>query len=196
MADSDDDGKGGSGSRKKKSSGLAGGLLVALILVVVALANRDSTPVGQAKDAARGGQYTAAWRYLGLHSTAVRQDSGTDCAARSYGQLPAFFRRTPCRLLRRKLLTLGDAHGNTIRVTIAWLTMRTTADAAGLKRELDTNGTGDVYAIGRATFDGTHYASRRAGSLVVIAEAMPAGGRPAAATVDDVAAVGVEYPGP
>jgi hypothetical protein len=176
---------------------MAGGLLVALILVVVALASTaDSGAVRQAKEAARRGQYTGAWRQLGLRSTAGRQDSGTDCAARSYGQMPAFFRRMPCRSVRRKLLTLRDAHGNTARVTIAWVTMRTTADATALKRQLDTNGTGDVYAIGGVKFDGTHYASRRAGSLVVVAEAMPAGGQPAAATLDDVAAVGVEYPGP
>lgn len=98
---------------------------------------------------------------------------------------------------------VGDGQGNTIVVSIAWVRMRNAVTAEQLKRLIDTNGTGNITPIldgaleHRAIrFTGKHYASRRTGSLVVIAESAPGTGRPDPGVLDGVAEVAVVFPPP
>ncbi|MEC3974103.1 hypothetical protein [Amycolatopsis sp. H20-H5] len=155
------------------------------------------------KDAARKGQRDAAWQRMGLKVVKKALKRELLCSTRSFGEVQRFFVRTPCRKLDRMVLAIGDGGGNTVVVSIAWVRMATADDAARLKRLTDTDGTGNVSPLGAAAlglaeirFDGHHYDSRQDGSLVVIAEAAPAGGQPDNAALDDAADVADEFPPP
>lgn len=155
------------------------------------------------KDAARKGQRGEAWNRIGLRQLRQTAHVATACGSHSYGQVQQFFRKHPCRKLDRLLLAIGDTRGNTVVVSIAWVRMPTASTAAELKELADTDGTGNVEplaagALGLAgvEFTGQYYGSRRDGSLVVIAEAAPGGGRPAPAAMDDAAEVAAEFPPP
>ena len=75
--------------------------------------------------------------------------------------------------------------------------------AEKLKKLVDVQGTGNVEPLGGALlgfagvdFTGKYYDSRRDGSLVVIAEAAPGGGRPSGSMMSDLADVAAELPKP
>ncbi|WP_026361167.1 hypothetical protein [Amycolatopsis nigrescens] len=155
------------------------------------------------KDAARKGQRDTAWQRMGLKIIKKTAKQELLCSSRSFGEVQQFFVRTPCRKLDRTLLAIGDGHGNTIAVSIAWVRMRSVGEATRLKELADTHGTGNISPLGTAALDltgihftGYHYDSRRDGSLVVIAETAPAGGRPDDQALDDVADVADEFPAP
>jgi len=154
--------------------------------------------------AARKGQFEVAWRRLGLKAgRRIAKKEPLGCVVHSFGQVRAFFARHPCRSLQRALLAFGDGHGNTIAVSIAWVRMPTATRAAQLRQLVDTYGTGNVSPIGGAIlarqgirFTGKYYASRRAGSLDVIAETAPARGTPDPAILLAAAHVAAELPPP
>ncbi len=155
------------------------------------------------KDAARKGQRGEAWNRIGLRQLRQTAHAATTCGAHSYGQVQQFFRTHPCRKLDRLLLAIGDTRGNTVVVSIAWVRMPSAGTAAELKELADTDGTGNVEPLAAGAlgltgveFTGRYYGSRRDGSLVVIAEAAPGGGRPDPATMDDAAEVAAEFPPP
>ncbi|MFD4254135.1 hypothetical protein ACFWQL_30755 [Amycolatopsis thermoflava] len=155
------------------------------------------------KDAARKGQRGEAWNRIGLRQPRQTAHAATTCGAHSYGQVQQFFRTHPCRKLDRLLLAIGDTRGNTVVVSIAWVRMPSAGTAADLKELADTDGTGNVEPLAAGAlgltgveFTGRYYGSRRDGSLVVIAEAAPGGGRPDPATMDDAAEVAAEFPPP
>lgn len=158
------------------------------------------TRVTSSRNAARRGQYSQAWQRMGLRVVTRDNQQELECAAHSYGQVREFFRRTPCRSLQRTLLVVGDGQGNTTVVSIAWVRMRNAVTAQRLKRLVDTDGSGNIVGAAlehHATrFTGKHYASRRAGSLVVIAEAAPGTGRPDPGVLDGAAKVAVMFPPP
>ncbi|MDQ0382213.1 hypothetical protein [Amycolatopsis thermophila] len=167
----------------------------------------DSAPSVQgktaSKDAARKGQRQQAWSRLGLRAVKQTVRAELTCTAHAYGEVQRFFATHPCRKLDRLLLALGDTRGNTVVLSIAWVRMPTSGAAAELKNLADTDGTGNVEPLAATALDltgvrftGDHYGSRRSGSLVVIAEAAPAGGHPDAATMDDAAEVAAEFPPP
>jgi hypothetical protein len=156
-----------------------------------------------AKNAARNGQYNEAWRRMGLKAGKKFVRRELRCAVPSYGQVREFFVRTPCRALRRTLLAASDSRGNTVVVAIAWVRMPTAAGAVRLRGLADADGTGNVSPIGSEVlgltgvrFTGQHYASRRAGSWVVIAETAPGRGQPDPELLDSIAQVAAEYPPP
>jgi hypothetical protein len=153
------------------------------------------------KNAARKGQYNEAWRRMGLKAVTRQVRRELECAVHSYGQVREFFLRTPCRSLQRRLLAISDAQGNTSVVSIAWVRMPSAVSAGRLKRLADTYGTGNVSPIASGVlelrgvqFTGKHYASRRTGSLVVIAEAAPENGQPKTEMLDGAAQVAAEFP--
>ncbi len=164
------------------------------------------TRVTNSRSAARRGQTSEAWRRMGLRvvTRAVNREirRELECTTPSYGQVREFFLRTPCRSMQQTQPVLCDEQGNTIAVSITWVRMPTAVSAERLKRLVDSDGTGNVSPItGEASetgvrFTGTHYTSRRTGSLVVIAEAAPGGKWLGADMLDGVAEIAAEFPPP
>lgn len=159
------------------------------------------TRVTNSRSAARRGQTSEAWRRMGLRvvtravSREIRRE--LECTAPSFGQVRELFLSTPCQSMQQTQPVLCDEQGNTIAVSITWVRMPTAVSAERLKRLIDTDGTGSVSPItGQVRFTGKHYASRRTGSLVVIAETTPAGKWPNVDMLDGVAAVAAEFPQP
>lgn len=161
---------------------------------------RAKTARGKAD--ARTGNSARAWQRMGMRQLRRQADRATNCAARSYGDVRQFFARQPCRSLQRVLLMVGDGDGMMV-VSISWVRMPTVGTAERLKSLADVDGTGNVSPIGLPAltaggieFTGMHYASRRGGTLAVIAEVEPAKGRPDDRTMDAVAEVAAEFPPP
>lgn len=155
------------------------------------------------KEAARRGRHDEAWRRMGLRQVRRSVRSASECVAHSYGQVRRFFLRTPCRSLQRALLALDEGDGGRVAVSVAWVRMRDARGAARFRRLEDVHGTGDIsplggelLGLGGIRFTARHYASRRAGPLVVVAEAEPAAGRPDARLLDAVAEVAAAFPPP
>jgi hypothetical protein len=191
------------------TSALAGGGVAATAAVggidsVVGQSIETRTANG--KESARRGQYDETWKRLRLRSlrqTLKQINREFQCALRSTGQVQQFFVREPCRSLRRTLIPLADASGNTIIVAIAWVRMFNSSSAIRLDDLIDTDGTGGMDPLAGALlgyngiqFTGQHYAVRRSGSLVVIAEATPWRGQPSGAVLDSIALVAAEFPPP
>ncbi|MGH3771406.1 MAG: hypothetical protein ACRDRW_08440 [Pseudonocardiaceae bacterium] len=162
------------------------------------------TRTTNSKESARKGQYDETWERLRLKP--LRQplkqiDREFQCALRSTGQVQQFFVREPCRSLQRTLIPLADAQGNTIIVAIAWVRMVNSSSAVRLADLIDADGTGGIQPLAGALlgydgiqFTGRHYAVRRSGDLVVIAEATPWRGQPSGAVLDSIASVAAEFP--
>lgn len=169
--------------------------------------------VTNSRTAARRGQYSEAWRRMGLRAVTravtgearrevqreVRRE--LECAAHSSGQVQGFLRRSPCSSLDRALTVICDAHGNTIAVSISWVRMPSPGAAVRLIQLAGTHGTvtpitSQEPELRGARFTGKHYAARRTGSTVVIAEATTVSGSPGAAMLNAVAEVAAEFPGP
>lgn len=208
------------GPKPKKGEAIAVAVLLASALVAsggVALSAATAgggaveSVIGQSiqaritssSNAARRGQYREAWRRMGLRAISREIRRELQCAVHSYGQVQQFFLRTPCRSLQRTLLVIGDADGDTAVVSIAWVRMHNASRAARLQQLVDTDGTGNISPIASAVleargvqFTGEHYASRRTGSLVVIAEAAPGSGQPNIEMLDGAAQVAVVFPPP
>lgn len=196
---------GGSRYRRRRSSGAAGAVLLALIGVVLVASRQPTGSSGlpAAEAAAAAGRYTAAWQALKLHGGRVGTGRSSQCATNSYGQVRDFFADTPCRSLHRELLAVSDTAGNTIAVSVAWVRLPTAAAGRALKALVDRDGTGSVRPLptsradlATVRFAGRYYASRRSGSLVVIAEAAPARGHPTSTQLHDAARVGAAFPVP
>lgn len=156
-----------------------------------------------AKGEARKGRGKAAWKRFGMRQLKRRIEPAADCVLNSYGDVRQFFLRTPCRWLRRTLVTIGDGDGNTVVVAISLVRMSTARQARQLKELTDTDGTGNVAAIGAVgprlgdiEFTGEHYDSHRRGRMTVIAEAEPVRGQPGGATMDAATEVAVVLPPP
>lgn len=84
-------------------------------------------------------------------------------------------------------------------MSVAWVRMPNSVSAQQLKRLIDSDGTGNVLPVvgsGGVRFIGEHYSSRRAGSLIVIAEAAAGSGRSGTAMLDGVAEIAAEFPSP
>lgn len=109
------------------------------------------------------------------------------------------FLTDPCLGLQRSLITLVDDKGRTITVSISWVRMPNSVSAGHLKRLVDRPGTGSLSPVVDPVgvrFTGKHYASRRAGSVVITAEAAAESGRVGSALLDGIADVATQFPGP
>ncbi|AXB43598.1 hypothetical protein [Amycolatopsis albispora] len=155
------------------------------------------------KQAAKKGQHGNAFRQLKMKNIRKNTQRGLNCAKHSFGDVQQFFLRTPCRELDRMLFAVNDEQGNEIAVSIAWVRMGKAGDAAEFKSLVDIDGTGNVSPPAGAAlgltgveFTGRYYDSRRDGTLVVVAEAAPAGGRPSEQLLHDTADVASEFPQP
>ncbi|MFC0107117.1 hypothetical protein [Kibdelosporangium aridum] len=95
------------------------------------------------------------------------------------------------------LVHLTDDDGSSLAVMVAWVRMPKTASAQGLRRLADKYGTGCVTPVaGSPKPTGQHYASRRSGALVVIAEAEPVSGRPTDEALNAAADIAAQFPPP
>ncbi|MGH3830866.1 MAG: hypothetical protein ACRDRS_10535 [Pseudonocardiaceae bacterium] len=158
------------------------------------------------KESARKGQYDETWKRLGLKrlgQTLKQVDRDFQCALRSTGQVQQFFVSERCRSLQRTLIPLADTEGNTIIVAIAWVRMVNSSGAIRLADLINADGTGGIAPLAGALlgydgiqFTGQHYAVRRSGDLVVIAEATPWRGQPSGTALDSIASVAAEFPSP
>ena len=160
-----------------------------------------SVRITNSRSAARRGHYSDAWLRMGLRSISrqVRTDPG--CTAHSFGQVRKCFLTDPCLGLQRSLIKLADTRGRAIVVSVAWVQMPNSVSARHLKRLVDRPGTGNLSPIADAAmvgvrFTGKHYASRRTGSVVVVAEAASGSGLLDAAVLNGVAEVAAEFPSP
>ncbi len=210
---------------KPKHGGVIVGAAVFLVLSAVAggTAGTAAAPGGTApgdsgveqsietrttndKESARRGQYDETWKRLRLkplRPTLKQIDREFQCASRSTGQVQQFFVDEPCRSLKRTLIPLADADGNTIVVAIAWVQTVDSSSAIQLADLIDTDGTGGIQPLAGALpeydgiqFTGQHYAVRRSEDLVVIAEATPWRSQPAGVVLNSIALVAAEFPPP
>ena len=166
-------------------------------------AGNASARVSKGKESARTGKREATWDRLVLKRVKEIAKPALVCAVESYGQVQQFFLRTPCRSLDRILMSLADGPQDVFAVSVSWVRMRSTAAARSLQKLADADGTGNVSPLpgeligaGRIRWTGTNYASRRAGTLVVIAEVEPLRGTPDPGLMDGVAEIAVEFPPP
>ncbi|MFL6162011.1 MAG: hypothetical protein ACJ74U_07265 [Jatrophihabitantaceae bacterium] len=111
-------------------------------------------------------------------------DSQTDCAAHSYGQVQAFFARTPCTSVQR-LLASTSQHGRTVIIASSVVNFRTAAQAQQYLGLVNADGTGNIADLLRegVTYPGgpdqlpdAAFASRLDGNRVLVAEAGYVGG--------------------
>lgn len=188
----------GLGAALAGGGGVAGASSIGAAAAAESAATQSlSVRVSRGKSAARQGRHNEAWLRMGLRSISRQVRTDQDCTAHSTGQVRKCLRLEPCTGLQRSLLTLDDGRGGTIRVSVAWVRMPTRNRTRHFQRLIDTPGAGGISPITTGLgvrFTGRHYASRRSGSLVVVAEATTGGGRPASVVLDGVAKVAAEFP--
>ncbi|MGH3908023.1 MAG: hypothetical protein ACRDTE_28165 [Pseudonocardiaceae bacterium] len=214
---------GGAGGGSDKGSGGGGAVAAAVLAGAIAVsgggAGAASSAGAAALDSAAGlqrihvnttkakkpasrGREGEAWSRMALKPIKnPRVRSAVQCAVHSHGQVREFFIHTPCRSLQRKLLALVDEQGNIILVSIAWVRMSSTSSAREFKELIDIYGTGDVsplagelLGLNGIKFTGKHYDSRKARTLVVIAETESVSGQPHPELLDSIAEVAVLLP--
>lgn len=128
-------------------------------------------------------------------------DDQTDCAAHSYGQVHAFFAKTPCAALHRLLATTNQG-GRQVIVASYVVHFATPQQAASYNALVTADGTGDVNNLlsegaqipgGPSKLPNAAFASRQSGSTIQVAEAAFASGPSDSgnATLKSVAAQGV-----
>ena len=185
---------------------LGGWLVVGIVVLVVLLAvgggKKDGTaepgPSASAVSASPSASPTDA-----LPAGWVQQatDDQTNCAAHSYGQVKAFFTKTPCSSVHRTLATTNQG-GRTVIVSSYAVTFDTAAQAAQYLKLVATDGTGDVNDLLREgiTYPGAPsalpdfaFASAARGTKVAVSEAGYVSGASSSddAVLKKVAAAGV-----
>jgi hypothetical protein len=158
--------------------------------------NTVEAQTANSRKAAQRGDESEAWRQIAVKEIKKEVKRDLRCSVQSYGQVQQFFFHHPCDKLDQQLFALRDGKGNIIAGSVVWVTMPSADSAAQFKQVEDTYGSGDVTPFGTEVlemggfhFSGKHYKSRVDGSLVVIAETDPAGGRPSDSLLNEVATV-------
>jgi hypothetical protein len=171
-----------------------------LVVAVTARGGHLREQTAQGVASARAGQYDEAWQHLQLRPVKRYAKPERGCARYSSGQVRQFFARTPCRSLERALLVVGT-DADSIAISVAWVQMPTTSTAARLKQTLDQGGPAGIHPVSGRTlklgdirFTRRHYSSQQSETMVVIAEAEPIRGHPAATLLDAAAEVAVALP--
>lgn len=80
-----------------------------------------SARTADGKQAARRGKADDAWRRMRARDVRRHVERAAECAAHSYGEVRAFFVRTPCQELRRALFGMTDEAGNRIVLSVSWV---------------------------------------------------------------------------
>jgi hypothetical protein len=119
-------------------------------------------------------------RQTGYRVSVVNRSSSTraaDCVSNSYGDTQEYLRAHPCAELQRVLLNVKDADDTTALIALAWVRMPDATSAAGLKRLLDSAGTGNILALDKTVqFTGRYYASTIEGTTTGNADVRPMSG--------------------
>lgn len=159
--------------------------------------------LGKAQRSAVKGNRKATWRRLELKRIKHNIRRSASCVGNSHGEIRQLFMHTPCRSLDRMLVRLGDAKGNQIAISIAWVKMHTPSAARSLRKRIDVHATGDIVPLPGAVvgvkaldWTGWNYGSNRSGRSVTIAEVEPVRGNPDAEYMDGVAEVAAKFPRP
>jgi hypothetical protein len=180
-------------SRGKLIALLVGGWLVVSLVVLLALlvfsgpksSTKDKTAAKPAP--ASGASSTAnASSSTNLPDGWVQQaaDDQTDCAAHSYGQVAAFFAKTPCSSVHRVLATTNQG-GRNVVVASYVVTFDSASQARRYNGLVASDGTGNIsdllregvtYPGGPSKLPSAAFASRQDGQRVVVAEAGYASG--------------------
>jgi hypothetical protein len=175
-------------SRLRLVALLLGGWLAVSLLVLIGLLafgghsnSRHQAGGGSSSSSPATGGQPSSKPTETLPAGWVRQagDDQTDCAAHSYGQVQAFFARTPCSSVHRLLATTKQGE-RTVVVASNVVTFDTAAQAARYLALVNSDGTGNIsdllregvgYAGAPSKLPNAAFASRRAGSQVWVAEA-------------------------
>lgn len=168
-----------------------------------ALARNLGAKKVNARNAARRGDTSGAWRRMGLRSLKRHAERYLECVTHSVGEVREFLARTPCRRLDRLLFAIADGEGNIAVIAVAWVEFRSKNVARRFRDISDTYGTGYVTPMGGAVLamadvrlTGQHYASRVTGAVTVTAEAEPVTGRFDDEVLDAIAEVATWLPRP
>jgi hypothetical protein len=131
-------------------------------------------------------------RQSGFQVSVLNRASSTraaDCVANSYGDTQDYLAAHPCAELQRVLLNVSDADDTTALIALAWVRMPDAAGAAGLKRILDSAGTGNIRALDNTVqFTGRYYASTIDGTTTANADVRPTSGPLPAPVLNKIAA--------
>jgi hypothetical protein len=134
----------------------------------------------------------AQLRQNGFQVSVLNRSSSTeaaDCVSNSYGDTQSYLRAHPCAELQRVLLNVKDADDTTALIALAWVRMPDAAGAAGLKRVLDSAGTGNILALDKTgQFTGRYYASTIDGTTTGNADVRPMSGPLPATVLNKIAA--------
>ncbi len=164
---------------------LAAWLLVSIVVLVFLLAVRGphgSTTAGSSPTVApSAGASSSASLAAGLPDGWIQQatDDQTDCRAHSYGQMPAFFAKTPCSSVHRVLATTNQS-GRTVVIASYIVTFSNEQAAQTYTQFVNADGTGNISDLLRegVSFSGAPKAlppaafdSRQDGNRVFVAEA-------------------------
>jgi hypothetical protein len=165
---------------------LGGWLVVSLIVLVALLAfgghgGSDKKPVAGPSGSAAASTPSTTAAADTLPDGWVREagDDQTNCAAHSYGQVQAFFARTPCSSVHR-VLASTNVGGRTAVIASNVVTFDTPAQAKKYLALVNSDGTGNIsdllregvtYAGGPARLPTAAFASRLDGGRVWVAEA-------------------------
>jgi hypothetical protein len=140
----------------------------------------DHDQAGSAGPTAGASSTSAAAASLPAGWTRQAADDQTDCAAHSYGQVPAFLSRHPCQRVHRELLTTTGAAGRPIVVASYLISFGQAATAAQFNALVTSDGTGNVSDLLRdgVSFTGSPerlppaaFFSSQSGTQVRVAEA-------------------------
>ncbi len=181
---------------------LGGWLVVSVVVLLILLAvggHHSADRAGSGATAGSSGSASKPASSASPNASAlpdgwVRQaaDRQTDCAAHAYGQVQAFFARTPCTSVQR-LLATTNSHGRTVVIASNVVTFRTAAQAQQYLGLVNADGTGNIADLLRdgVTYPGgpdklpdAAFASRLDGTRVLVAEAGYVGGTSGATDSD------------
>jgi len=181
-------------SRLRLVALLLGGWLVVsvlVLLILLAVGGHHGTDRGAAPTTSTHPSTSSTSRPSGSASPAlpdgwVREaaDRQTDCAAHAYGQVQAFFARTPCGSVQRLLATTNQ-RGRTVVIASNVVSFRTAAQAQRYLTLVNADGTGNIadllregvrYPGGPDQLPDAAFASRLDGNRVLVAEAGYVGG--------------------
>lgn len=196
-------------SRVKLVALFLGGWLVVSLVVLAGLlvfgghGSSNKKPVAKPGTSGAASTPAATNTADSLPAGWVRQagDDQTNCAAHSYGQVQAFFAKTPCSSVHR-VLASTDIGGRAAVIASSIVTFNTAAQAKSYLALVDSDGTGNIsdllregvtYAGGPAKLPTSAFASRLAGGRVWVAEAGYVSGAsdPSDAKLKALAAAGV-----
>jgi hypothetical protein len=160
-----------------------------------------NTRKSDGKKSAQKGKSDEAWSRMGMRRLKETFKQDLKCVVASTGQVREFFLRTPCTSLDRKLFTVGDGHGNSAVISVAWIGFRNRKDADAFEKVEAVQGSGDItplagalLGIANVRFSGHHYQPRGQGTTKVIAETETATGYVADDVLDALAEVAVYLP--